>query len=75
MCANVTLAGKGVWLRRDAGVAEHSHRAHGLTPSVEQLATPEGSEVGVIPPDVLNRSPAELQRRYREAMPAGFAPG
>jgi hypothetical protein len=33
---------------------------------VERLATQEERNAGVLPPKVLNRTPAELQRRYRK---------
>jgi len=35
-----------------------------LTPFVERLATEEDKKAGMVPLEVLNRSPAELQRRY-----------
>jgi len=41
-----------------------------LTPFVERLATDEEKQRGIISPDVLNRSPAELQRRFRKEFPA-----
>jgi len=34
---------------------------HVLTPFVERLATEEEKKAGLVPPDVLNRTPAELQ--------------
>jgi hypothetical protein len=37
-----------------------------LTPFVERLATAEERKAGMIPPQVLNRTPAELQRQYRK---------
>ena len=37
-----------------------------LTPFVEHLATEDEKKQGVISPDVLNRTPAELQRRHRQ---------
>jgi hypothetical protein len=41
----------------------HPNCVHVLTPFVERLATEEETKAGVIPPEMLNRSPAELQRR------------
>jgi len=35
-------------------------------PFVERLATAEEQKAGVPDPTVLNRTPAELQRRYRK---------
>jgi hypothetical protein len=40
-----------------------------LTPFVERLATDEEKKRGVISLDVLNKSPAELQRRFRKEFP------
>ena len=39
---------------------------HVLMPFVERLATEEQKRRGVISPDLLNRSPGELQRECRE---------
>jgi len=39
---------------------------HVLTPFVERLATEEEKKRGIISPEVLNRSTAELQQRYRQ---------
>ncbi len=47
----------------------HPNCVHVLTPFVERLATPEERQRGIISPDVLNRSPAELQRRFRQEFP------
>jgi len=40
-----------------------------LTPFVERLATQEEKKAGIASPEVLNRTPAELQRRYRNDPP------
>jgi len=42
----------------------HPRCVHVLTPFVERLATEEEKKAGVVSPVVLNRSPAELQRRH-----------
>jgi len=47
----------------------HPNCVHVLTPFVERLATSEEKKAGLIPLDALNRSPAELQRRYRQEPP------
>jgi len=44
----------------------HPNCVHVLTPFVERLATVKEKEAGMVPPQVLNRTPAELQRRYRK---------
>jgi len=43
----------------------HPNCVHVLTPFVEQLATEEEKKAGMISPEVLNRTPAELQQQYR----------
>jgi len=51
----------------------HPNCIHVLTPFVdlsagreaERLATADEKRAGTVPPDVLNRTPAELQRAYR----------
>ena len=48
----------------------HPRCVHVLTPFVECLATEEERKRETSPPDLPNRSPAELQRRYRK----GFQP-
>lgn len=48
----------------------HPNCQHALTPFVERLATEEERKQGVIAPSVLNKSPAELQRRFRKEYPA-----
>jgi hypothetical protein len=45
----------------------HPNCVHVLTPFVERLATEEEKKRGHIPPEALNRTAAELQRRYRTA--------
>jgi len=40
-----------------------------LTPFVERLATDEERKRGMISPDLLGRSPSELQRRFRKEFP------
>jgi hypothetical protein len=47
----------------------HPRCVHVLTPFVERLATDQEKKAGIISPDVLNRSPAELQRRFRREFP------
>jgi hypothetical protein len=47
----------------------HPNCVHVLTPFVERLATDEEKKAGIISPDLLNRSPAELQRRFRKDFP------
>lgn len=49
----------------DGGPPFHPNRVHVLTPFVERLATEGERKAGVPEPTVLNRSPAELQRRNR----------
>ena len=44
----------------------HPRCVHVLTPFVERLATEEEKRRGIIPPEALNRTPAELQRRSRQ---------
>ena len=44
----------------------HPNCVHVLTPLVERLATEDERKEGVVSPEVLNRTPAELQRRYRD---------
>jgi hypothetical protein len=38
---------------------------HVLMPFVERLATEEEQKAGIVPPELSNRTPGELQRRYR----------
>jgi len=40
-----------------------------LTPFVERPATDEEEKRGIVSPDLLNKSPAELQRRFRKEFP------
>jgi hypothetical protein len=49
----------------------HPNCVHTLTPFVERLATDDEKKAGVIPPEVLNQTPAELQRMYREGTAGG----
>jgi len=44
----------------------HPNCVHVLTPFVERLATEEEKDAGTISPEVLGRSPAELQPQYRK---------
>ena len=43
----------------------HPNCVHVLTPFVERLATEQEKERGIISPDLLNKTPAELQQRYQ----------
>jgi len=52
----------------------HPRCVHVLTPFVEGLATDEEKKAAMVLPDVLNRTPAELQRRYRERIPGDEQP-
>lgn len=45
---------------------DHPRCVHVLRPFVERLATEEEKEPAMVRPEVLNRGPAELQRRYRK---------
>jgi len=47
----------------------HPNCIHVLTPFVERLATDEEKKRGIISPDLLNKPPAELQRRFRKEFP------
>jgi len=51
----------------NGGPLFHSNCVHVLTPFVERLATVDEKKQGIISPEILNRSPAELQMRYRRA--------
>jgi len=53
----------------NGGPPFHPRCVHVLTPFVERLATEEEKKRGIISPDLLNRSPAELQRRFRKEFP------
>jgi hypothetical protein len=44
----------------------HPNYVHLFTSFVERLATSEEQKAGVPDPTVLNRTPAELWRRYRQ---------
>ena len=53
----------------NGGPPFHPRCVHALTPFVERLGTDEERKRGVISPDLLNKSPAELQRRFRKEFP------
>jgi hypothetical protein len=44
----------------------HPNCVHVLTPFVDRRATEEERKRGIIAPEVLDQSAAELQRRYRQ---------
>ncbi len=50
----------------NGGPPFHPRCVHVLTPFVERLATEEEKKAGVVPPEVMNQTPTELQRRYRK---------
>ena len=54
----------------NGGPPFHPNCIHALTPFVERLATEEEKKRGGVSPEVLRRTPGELQRRYREESPA-----
>jgi hypothetical protein len=43
-----------------------------LTPFVERLATEEEKKEGIVSPDLLERSPAELQRGFKNEYPSSY---
>lgn len=53
----------------NGGPPFHPRCVHALTPFVERLATDDEKKRGIISPDLLNKSPAELQRRFRKEFP------
>lgn len=53
----------------DGGPPFHPNCAHVLTPFVERLASEAEKERGQIAPDLLGKSPAALQRRFRAEFP------
>ncbi len=53
----------------NGGPPFHPNCVHVLTPFVERLASRQEKQQGLIAPDLLNRSPAELQRRFRKEFP------
>jgi hypothetical protein len=53
----------------NGGPPFHPRCVHVLTPFVERLATDEEKKRGVISVDILNKSPAGLQRRFRKEFP------
>jgi len=50
----------------NGGPPFHPRCVHVLTPFVERLATEEEKQAGMVPPEGLNKTLAELQRRYRK---------
>lgn len=54
----------------NGGPPFHPNCVHVLTPFVERLATPEERKAGIPDAEVLNKSPGELQRRFRAERPA-----
>ena len=50
----------------NGGPPFHPRCVHVLTLFVERLATEEEKKAGLTAPEILSRSPAELQRRYRK---------
>ena len=50
----------------NGGPPFHPRCVHVLTPFVERLATDEEKKRGIISSSLLNKSPAELQRRFRK---------
>lgn len=56
----------------NGGPPFHPRCVHVLTPFVERLATEEEKKAGRVPPEVLNRTPAQLQKRYRKDFGKGF---
>jgi len=53
----------------NGGPPFHPNCVHVLTPFVERLAIDEEKKRGVVSLDLLNKSPAELQRRFRKEFP------
>jgi hypothetical protein len=53
----------------EGGTPFHPNCAHVMTPFVERLATEPEKAAGKIDADLLNKSPAELQRRFRAEFP------
>ncbi len=53
----------------NGGPPFHPNCVHVLTPFVERLATEREKDAGRLPADVLNKTPAELQRRFRREFP------
>jgi len=47
----------------------HPRCVHVLTPFVERLAAEHEKKRGVVTPGLLNKSPVELQRRFRKEFP------
>jgi hypothetical protein len=44
----------------------HPNCVHVLAPFVERLAAEDKKKQSIVSPEVLNRTPAQLQRRYRQ---------
>jgi len=53
----------------NGGPPFHPRCVHVLMRFVERLATDEEKKRGILSPDLLNKSPAELQRRFRKEFP------
>ena len=53
----------------NGGTPFHPRCVHCLTPFIERLATEEERKIGIVAPDLLNKSPAELQRRFQKELP------
>jgi hypothetical protein len=53
----------------NGGPPFHPNCAHVLMPFVIALATPEERAAGKIEPDLLNKTPANLQRRFTKQFP------
>ncbi len=53
----------------NGGPPFHPRCVHVLTPFVERLATQDEKKRGIISPESLDKSPAELQRRFRKEFP------
>ncbi len=53
----------------NGGPPFHPNCAHVMTPFVISLATPEERAAGIIEPELLNKTPAQLQRRFRKDFP------
>ncbi len=57
----------------NGGPPFHPRCVHVLTPFVERLAAEKERKAGMVPPEVLNQTPMELQRRYRKDFRDGAA--
>ncbi len=56
----------------NGGPPFHPRCVHVLTPFVERLATEKEKKAGRVPTEVLNRTPTELQQRYRKDFGKSF---